>query len=72
MRLKENSLLLPARFLLGRKKGRAKSHVYYLDLLAHPLGGFCNQFLISSLPRHVDSQSYNAVRDSLSVPLPDG
>ena len=38
MRLKENSLLLPARFLLGRKKGRAKSH--YLDLLAHPLGGF--------------------------------
>ena len=35
MRLKENS-----RFLLGRKKGRAKSHVYYLDLLAHPLGGF--------------------------------
>ena len=32
--------LLPARFLLGRKKGRAKSHVYYLDLLAHPLGGF--------------------------------
>ena len=28
MRLKENSLLLPARFLLGRKKGRAKSHVY--------------------------------------------
>lgn len=36
MRLKENSLLLPARFLLGRKKGRAKSHVYYLDLLAHP------------------------------------
>ena len=33
MRLKENSLLLPARFLLGRKKGRAKSHVYYLDLL---------------------------------------
>ena len=35
MRLKENSLLLPARFLLGRKKGRAKSHVYYLDLLAH-------------------------------------
>ena len=32
MRLKENSLLLPARFLLGRKKGRAKSHVYYLDL----------------------------------------
>ena len=37
MRLKENSLLLPARFLLGRKKGRAKSHVYYLDLLAHPL-----------------------------------
>lgn len=40
MRLKENSLLLPARFLLGRKKGRAKSHVYYLDLLAHPLGGY--------------------------------
>ena len=40
MRLKENSLLLPARFLLGRKKARAKSHVYYLDLLAHPLGGF--------------------------------
>ena len=35
MRLKENSLLLPARFLLGRKKGRAKSHVYYLDLLTH-------------------------------------
>lgn len=22
------------------EKGRAKSHVYYLDLLAHPLGGF--------------------------------
>ena len=22
--------------------------------------------------QHVDSQSYNAVRDSLSVPLPDG
>ncbi len=44
MRLKENSLLLPARFLLSvkkkKKKGRAKSHVYYLDLLAHPLGGF--------------------------------
>lgn len=38
--LEKKSLLLSARFLLGRKKGRAKSHVYYLDLLAHPLGGF--------------------------------
>ena len=40
MRLKKNSLLLPARFKKKKKKGRAKSHVYYLDLLAHPLGGF--------------------------------
>ena len=40
MRLKENSLLITAVFLVGRNKGRAKSHVYYLDLLAHPLGGF--------------------------------
>lgn len=36
----ERKFFITARFLLGRKKGRAKSHVYYLDLLAHPLGGF--------------------------------
>ena len=40
MRLKENSLYSPLDFYWVEKKGVPKAMFNYLDLLAHPLGGF--------------------------------